>query len=107
MVCYEILKLLFIFKERIDQHVGQVLAYGALLKSGRLTGKEEMLLVINQLIIGSKIKSYIQPVAYGFLEELCQQVKMLLRNAINATFYGNSITNRWTLKPLKELCGLF
>ncbi|KZS17796.1 Myb-binding protein 1A [Daphnia magna] len=61
-------------KERIDQHVGQVLAYGALLKSGRLNDKEEMLLVINQLIIGSKIKNYIQPVAYGFLEELCQKV---------------------------------
>ncbi|KAI9561474.1 hypothetical protein GHT06_012432 [Daphnia sinensis] len=61
-------------KERIDQHVGQVLAYGALLKSGRPIDKEEMLVIINQLIIGSKIKSYIQPVAYGFLEELCQQV---------------------------------
>ncbi|XP_057372499.1 myb-binding protein 1A-like protein [Daphnia carinata] len=61
-------------KERIDQHVGQVLAYGALLKSGRLTDKEEMHLVVDQLIIGSKIKNYIQPVAYGFLEELCQQV---------------------------------
>jgi hypothetical protein len=65
---------MFVQQERIDKHVGQVLAYGALLKSGRLTDKEEMLLVINNLIIGSKIKNYIQPVAYGFLEELCQQV---------------------------------
>lgn len=58
----------------MDQHVGQVLAYGALVKSGRLTESEEMVLVINQLISGSKVKSYIQPVAFGFLEELFQLV---------------------------------
>lgn len=55
-----------------------MLAYGALLKSGRLTANDEMVLVINQLISGSKMKNYIQTVAFGFLEELCLQVVVLL-----------------------------
>lgn len=69
---------MYIQQERIDQHVGQVLAYGALVKSGRLTDKKEMLEVVDHLIIGSKVKNYIQPVAYGFLEELCQQVNTII-----------------------------
>ncbi len=47
-----------------------------------------MLQVIDHLITGSKVKNYIQPVAYGFLEELCQQV-----NTIIITFEKFSFSN--------------
>lgn len=64
-------------QERVDQHVGQVLAYGSLVKSGRLSGNEEIISVVKQMLASSKMKSYIHPIAFGFLEELCKQVSLL------------------------------
>ena len=57
-------------QEKTDLLIGQVLAYGALLKSGRGLSDEELLTLVNHFISGAKIKSYVQPIAFQFLIEM-------------------------------------
>jgi len=56
--------------EKTDLLIGQLLAYGALFKSGRSLSDEELLILANHFISGSKIKSYVQPIAFPFLTEM-------------------------------------
>ena len=66
-----------ILQEKVDLQIGQILAYGALLRSGRITD-EDVILVANQFLKGSEIKKYIQPVAFGFLNDLLCDVSVYL-----------------------------
>jgi len=60
----------------VDNQIGQILAYGALVKSGRLSATDDILSAVNSFFAGCKMKTYIQPIAYGFVEELIQHVKI-------------------------------
>jgi hypothetical protein len=51
-----------------------VLAYGALLKSGRVTDKDEVGQVITQVLSNSKHKAYIQSIGYTFVIESLESV---------------------------------
>jgi len=66
-----------ILQEKVDLQIGQILAYGALLRSGRITD-EDVILVANQFLKGSEIKKYIQPVAFGFLNDLLCDVSVYI-----------------------------
>ena len=66
--------LLHFHQEKIDLYIGQVLAYGALLKSGRQLDKEEVVLVLNSILAGGKQRTYILPIAYSFIIELVKSV---------------------------------
>merc|ERR1712136_143797 len=70
--------------EKTDLQIGQVLAYGALLKSGRSLSDDELLTLANHFTAGAKIKSYVQPIAFSFL------IEMLL--TVEKTFFK---TNLW------------
>ena len=61
----------------MDQKIGQILAYGALLKSSRLS-EADYVLVANHFLEGCNTKNYIQPIAFGFLHELLVCVSFLL-----------------------------
>ena len=51
-----------------------MLAYGALLKSGRVTDKDEVSQVITQVLSNSKHKTYIQSIGYTFVIESLESV---------------------------------
>lgn len=61
----------------MDQEIGQILAYAALLKSGRVSNSEETMLLANKFIAGSDIKQYTQPITFGLIEELLFIVRLL------------------------------
>ena len=84
-------------------HIGKAIAYGALLKSGRITDPQDILQVTNSLIGCSRVKFYMHTLAFKFLEELSLQVASEL--LINESALLIFISIRLTKKTSKKLYG--